>query len=166
MVLLKDILGSTRNHIWLHNPLIFPCRTMSIFSDIIWHKLQRAALDGSIQRLAHASLQLSRGQQFFRQKTYSAPFQDRSHVSMKYLTRLAHITCNTDSSVKSASALQGIALPACIKSLYVDAISLHACCSHRNTIEVFETYFVDSRRREYCDVLSRQLLVLRTILPW
>lgn len=29
-------------------------------------------------------------------------------------------------SVKSASALQGIAPPACIKSLYVDTISLHA----------------------------------------
>jgi hypothetical protein len=113
VMLIKDILGSTRNHIWLHNPLIFPCRTMSIFSEIIWHKLQRAALDGSIQCLAHASHQGVSS--CFRQKIYSEPFQDRSHVSMKYLIRLAHITCNTD----CASALQGIAPPACIKSLYM-----------------------------------------------
>lgn len=118
---------------------------MSIFSEIIWHKLQRAALDGSIQCLAHASLQGVSSR--LRQKIYSEPFQDISHVSMKYHIRLAHITCNTD----CASALQGIAPPACIKSLYmlIRYVCMPAAAHRATPFEVFETYFVDSRLREY-----------------
>lgn len=100
----------------------------------ICHELQRAPLDGAA--LFCPSLP-SEGSEFFKHRTYTNPLQDIScyhEVPCKICSSPAQQTQVLNELCFAASQGTCLATFQCVEGLYVDVMTLHNCCPHREVI--------------------------------